>query len=226
MGAAITIRELTHIYPTPDGPLTVLRSIDLEVPAAGYVALTGPSGAGKSTLLSVIGGLEAPQSGSVRVGAHELARLSGAELATYRRVVVGFVFQHFGLLETLTALENVELAGILAGEGRSRRRQRARLLLEAVGVGARAGHRPLQLSGGERQRVAIARALANQPQLVLADEPTGNLDEQSADAVVQLLESLPAEHGCTLVVVTHNRAVAARAAQRIELDLGSARRAP
>ena len=223
MGAAITIRGLTHTYRTPEGPLTVLRSVDLDVPEAGYVALTGPSGAGKSTLLSVIGGLEAPQSGSVRVGAHELARLSGAKLASYRRVVVGFVFQHFGLLETLTALENVELAGILAGEARSRRRQRARLLLDAVGVGARADHRPLQLSGGERQRVAIARALANQPQLVLADEPTGNLDERSAVAVVELLESLPAQHGCTLVVVTHNRAVAARATQRIELDLGTAR---
>jgi putative ABC transport system ATP-binding protein len=225
MGAAITVRGLTHTYKTPEGPLPVLRSVDIDVPAAGYVALTGPSGAGKSTLLAVIGGLESPQTGTVRVGDHELAQLSGSGLAAYRRLVVGFVFQHFGLLETLTALENVELAGILAGESRARRRQRARLLLDAVGLGERADHSPLHLSGGERQRVAIARALANRPQLVLADEPTGNLDDDSAAAVVQLLESLPAEHGCTLVMITHNRAIAARASQRIELDLGVVRSA-
>jgi putative ABC transport system ATP-binding protein len=223
MGAAISVRGLTHTYRTPEGSLTVLRSVDLDVPAGGYAALTGPSGAGKSTLLAVIGGLERPQSGSVRVGEHELSGLNGDGLASYRRVVVGFVFQHFGLLETLTALENIELAGMLAGESRSRRRQRARELLEAVGVGERTGHRPLQLSGGERQRVAIARALANRPQLVLADEPTGNLDEGSAEAVVNLLETLPADHGCTLVIVTHNRAIAARATQRVELELGAVR---
>ncbi len=221
MGAAITVRGLTHTYRTPEGLLTVLRSVALDVPAGGYLALTGPSGAGKSTLLSVIGGLEAPQTGTVRVGGHDLGSLRAADLAAYRRIVVGFVFQHFGLLETLTALENVELAGILAGESRGRRRQRARELLDAVGVGGRAGHRPLQLSGGERQRVAIARAIANQPQLVLADEPTGNLDEASAHSVVELLESLPATHGCTLVIVTHNRSIASRAAQRVELELGA-----
>jgi len=208
------------VYPTPSGPLTVLDSVDLDVPAGGYVALTGPSGAGKSTLLAVLGGLEAPQAGSVRVGDHDLRGIGGDGLAGYRRSTVGFVFQHFGLLETLTALENVELAGTLAGEGASRRRARARELLDAGGVGERVGHRPLQLSGGERQRVAIARALVNRPQLVLADEPTGNLDEGSADAVVTLLESLPADHGCTLVIVTHNRTVAARARERVTLERG------
>ena len=221
VGVAITVRDLTHTYRTSGGPLTVLRSVALDVPAGGYVALVGPSGAGKSTLLSILGGLEAPQTGTVRVGRHELAGLSGDGLAAYRRLVVGFVFQHFGLLETLTALENVELARTLAGERGARRRARALELLDAVGVGARAGHRPLQLSGGERQRVAIARALANQPELVLADEPTGNLDEASAESVVALLESLPVEHGCTLMVVTHNRAIARRAGQLVTLDSGA-----
>jgi putative ABC transport system ATP-binding protein len=221
VGVAITVRDLTHIYRTAEGPLTVLRSVDLDIPAGGYAALVGPSGAGKSTLLSILGGLEAPQKGTVRVGVHELAGLSGDGLASYRRLTVGFVFQHFGLLESLTALENVELAGTLAGERGASRRARAAELLDAVGVGARAGHRPLQLSGGERQRVAIARALANRPQLVLADEPTGNLDEVSADSVVGLLETLPADHGCTLVIVTHNRAIAARAGQLVALDAGS-----
>ena len=220
MAVAVAVRGLTHVYPTPSGPLTVLDSVDLDVPAGGYVALTGPSGAGKSTLLAVLGGLEAPQAGSVRVGDHDLRGIGGDGLAGYRRSTVGFVFQHFGLLETLTALENVELAGTLAGERASRRRARARELLDAVGVGERVGHRPLQLSGGERQRVAIARALVNRPQLVLADEPTGNLDEGSADAVVTLLESLPADHGCTLVIVTHNRTVAARARERVTLERG------
>jgi predicted ABC-type transport system involved in lysophospholipase L1 biosynthesis ATPase subunit len=131
---------------------------------------------------------------------------------------VGFVFQHFGLLETLTAAQNVELAGTLNGAGPAERRSRALELLEAVGLGARAGHRPSRLSGGERQRVAIARALVNRPRLLLADEPTGNLDDDAAILVVELLESVRAEHACTLVLVTHNRDLAARAGQRVALD--------
>jgi putative ABC transport system ATP-binding protein len=134
---------------------------------------------------------------------------------------VGFVFQHFGLLETLSAVENVELACTLAGVARRVRGRRARDLLASVGLGERAGHRPGELSGGERQRVAIARALANHPRVVLADEPTGNLDEDSTTMVVELLESLPAEHGCTLVVVTHNRALAGRAKRLLALRRGN-----
>jgi putative ABC transport system ATP-binding protein len=220
MGVAVAVRGLRHRFTTPDGTLTVLDALDLDVPAGGYVALTGPSGAGKSTLLSVLGGLEPPQEGSVVVGDHDLSKLAGDGLAAYRRAVVGFVFQHFGLLDTLTALENVELAGSLAGTRPSVRRARAAELLASVGLADRAAHRPLALSGGERQRVAIARALANGPQLVLADEPTGNLDEGSALAVIELLERLPVEHGCTLVVVTHNRSVAARAPRRLAIDAG------
>lgn len=217
---AVVVRGLRHEYRTADGPLTVLDGIDLDIEAGDHVALTGPSGAGKSTLLSVLGGLEAPQAGSVVVGGLDLLGLAGDELAAYRRDTVGFVFQHFGLLETLTALENVELAGTLTGSRPAARRARALELLDAVGVVDRARHRPLQLSGGERQRVAIARALANSPRLVLADEPTGNLDDAAALAVVELLESLPRLHGCTLVVVTHNRSVAARARRRLVLTDG------
>ena len=219
-GVAISVRGLTHRYPTPEGTLAVLESVDLEVPAGGYVTVTGASGAGKSTLLSVLGGLEPLQDGSARVGDVDLARLAGDELAAYRRATVGFVFQHFGLLEALTAAENVELAAVIAGMAPAARRRRAAELLEAVGLADRARHQPLKLSGGERQRVAIARALTNQPRLLLADEPTGNLDEGSAATVIDLLEQLRREHGCTLLVVTHNRGLAARAPVRVRLDAG------
>ncbi|MGH9165048.1 MAG: ABC transporter ATP-binding protein [Acidimicrobiales bacterium] len=210
-GAAIAVRALGHRFASPSGALAVLDGVDLDVAAGGHVAVVGPSGAGKTTLLSVLGGLEPPQSGSVTVDGHDLAGLGSDDLADYRRTTVGFVFQHFGLLEALTAAENVELACALAGTPRRRRRERATGLLGAVGLGDRSGHRPGQLSGGERQRVALARALANQPRLVLADEPTGNLDDESAERVSALLAALPAEHGCTLVLVTHNAALAGRA---------------
>ena len=219
-GVAISVRGLTHRYPAPEGMLAVLAGVDLEAPAGGYVTVTGPSGAGKSTLLSVLGGLEPLQEGSASVGDVDLAGLAGDELAAYRRATVGFVFQHFGLLEALTAAENVELAAVIAGTAPGARRRRAAELLDAVGLADWARHQPLQLSGGERQRVAIARALANRPRLLLADEPTGNLDEGSAATVIDLLEQLRREHGCTLLVVTHNRTVASRAPVRVTLDAG------
>ena len=220
MAVSLRARALRHTYDTGRGPLTVLDGVDLEIPASGYAVLTGPSGAGKSTLLGLLGGLEPPQSGELVVGQHDLSRLAGDGLAAYRRATVGFVFQHFGLLDTLTADENVELALTLSGIRPSERRRRSAALLDAVGLGARSTHKPLELSGGERQRVAIARALANGPELVLADEPTGNLDEDAAVMVVELLETLPADHGCTLVLVTHNRALAARAPLRLRLAAG------
>jgi putative ABC transport system ATP-binding protein len=216
-GVAVSVQGLSHRY---RGDLVVLDDIALEVPAGGYVAVTGPSGAGKSTLLSVLGGLEPLQDGRVVVGGADLAGLDGDELAAYRRATVGFVFQHFGLLETLTAAENVELAGTLARTRPGIRRRQARELLAAVGLDHRTDHRPLELSGGERQRVAIARALANEPRLVLADEPTGNLDDGSALAVIELLERLRDERGHTLLVVTHNRRLAARPPRSVALDRG------
>jgi putative ABC transport system ATP-binding protein len=216
-GVEVAVRGLSHTYPAPEGPVTVLAGVDLDVAAGEIVAVTGPSGSGKTTLLSVLGGLEPPQQGSVVVGGTDLAALRGDGLADYRRRTVGFVFQDFGLLGALTAQENVELALTFAGMSTRRRNRRASELLEAVGLTARAKHRPSALSGGEQQRVAIARALANEPALVLADEPTGNLDEHATDGVLALLFSLPAEHGCTVVVVTHNPIVAARAHRRLAL---------
>lgn len=184
------------------------------------MSLVGSSGSGKTTLLSLLGGLERPQTGSVVVGGHDLTALSGDGLAAYRRSTVGFVFQHFGLLDALSAVENVELALTLSGTRRHRRRLRAAELLEGVGLAERLTHRPAQLSGGERQRVAIARALANQPALILADEPTGDLDEETATTVADLLGSVRVEQGCTVLVVTHSAALAARAERRISLSAG------
>ena len=213
---------LRHRFESRAGDVTVLDGVDLHLDAGDHAALVGASGVGKTTLLSVLGGLESPQEGIVRVDDHDLAGMSRGELATFRRETVGFVFQHFGLLEALTAAENVELAGSLAGAAAGPRRRRAAELLDAVGLADRARHRPLELSGGERQRLAIARALMNRPRLVLADEPTGNLDEVSSALVMGLLESLPAGHGCTLVVVTHDAAIAARAHRCFRLSGGRA----
>jgi putative ABC transport system ATP-binding protein len=220
-GAAITVRGLSHAFRAPEGTLHVLRDLSLDVAAGDYVTITGSSGAGKSTLLSVLGGLDAPQSGTVEVGGTNLHGLRGDGLASYRRATVGFVFQHFGLVETLSALENVELAAALAGKARGARRRSAGRLLEAVGLADRAAHRPARLSGGERQRVAIARALVNAPRLVLADEPTGNLDEEAAVGVIGLLERVHRDLGGTLVVVTHNRVLSARAPRRLRLRDGA-----
>jgi putative ABC transport system ATP-binding protein len=224
-GASVRIRGLEHDYGRGARRLHVLRGVDLDIEAGGHLALTGASGAGKSTLLALVGGLERPQRGELVVGGEELCRLRGDALSDYRRRTVGFVFQHFGLVQVLTARENLELALALAGVPRDARGARADSLLGQVGLGARGGHRPAQLSGGEQQRVAIARALSHRPRLLLADEPTGNLDEDASAMVLELLERLRSENGCTLVVVTHNPAVAARAPQRARLDAGMVVRA-
>src|SRR5262245_28934712 len=216
----VRVEGLTHGYGQGPTALTVLCAVQMEVEAGGYVAVTGVSGAGKSTLLAILGGLEPVQQGKVLVAGQDVARLRGADLARFRRERVGFVFQDFGLLTMLTARENVEMALTLAGVPRRERRQRADVLLAEVGLQDRADHRPAQMSGGEAQRVAIARALANRPQVLLADEPTGNLDEDSAFRVMELLERLREERACTLVVVTHNPELAARAGQRLRLSRG------
>jgi len=192
----------------------------MELEPGGYAAVTGVSGAGKSTLLAILGGLEPVQGGSVLVAGEDVARLRGSDLARFRRERIGFVFQDFGLLTMLTARENVEVALALAGVPRRDRRDHADRLLAEVGLADRASHRPARLSGGELQRVAMARALANNPRVILADEPTGNLDEGSAGRVMDLLERLRQERGCTLVVVTHNPELAARADRRLRLSRG------
>ncbi len=219
-GVAISTRGLEFGYDTPAGRLRVLDHLDCDIAPGSVVAITGASGSGKTTLLSVLGGLDQPQAGSVRVGGVDLAQLRRDDMAKYRRDVVGFVFQDFGLLGQLTALENVELALTFGRAARRHRRARARQLLTAVGLSDRLSHRPNALSGGEKQRVAIARALANEPRLVLADEPTGNLDAASTQTVLDLLLRVPAEHGCTVVVVTHDDQVAARADHRLHLVNG------
>ena len=210
-GVAIHACGMRHTYGRGDRAVRVLDGLDLEISGGEYVALRGPSGAGKSTLLALIGGLDTLQGGSVRVGEEELLGLRGRRLAAYRRRVVGFVFQHYGLVDVLTARENVMLALSLTPGGAGDRRGRADALLEAVGLAGRLHHRPAELSGGERQRVAIARALANEPQLLLADEPTGNLDEEATARVLDLLGDVRDRTGCTLLVVTHDPYVAARA---------------
>jgi ABC-type lipoprotein export system ATPase subunit len=219
-GLGVTVQGLTHSYAGHGTRVVVLDGLDLVLSPGEHLAVTGRSGAGKSTLLALLGGLEAPQRGKVEVGGIDLTILDGDDLASYRRDLVGFVFQHYGLLGNLTALENVELAMTFTGLRGSARRARARELLDAVGLADRAGHRPRELSGGEAQRVAIARALANRPRLVLADEPTGNLDDESSERVLDLLAALAVHHGCTLVVVTHNHTVAARAERRCRLHRG------
>ncbi len=205
------LRGVSHAYGRGDRSVPVLHEVDLEVAPGGSIALTGPSGAGKSTLLSLIGGLEPVRTGSIGVGGHDLASLSRDELASFRRDTVGFVFQHYGLVDVLSARENIELSMALSRIGPAERRLRADQLLAGVGLADRAHHRPPQLSGGERQRVAIARALANRPRLLLADEPTGNLDEDTAAHVLDLLDEVHRDSGCTLLIVTHDRRVAERA---------------
>jgi len=217
---AVSVRGLTHRYTTRSGSITVLDDLSLAVGDGEFLALVGASGSGKTTLLALLGGLERPQTGTVRVFGEELSSLSGDGLARFRSKTVGFVFQHFGLLDSLTAAENVELACTLGGRPVVQRRRRAADLLGRLGMDDRAGHRPVELSGGERQRVAIARALANEPRLVLADEPTGNLDRHSSITVADVLRRLPDEHGCTVVLVTHDLDLAARADRRLMLDNG------
>jgi putative ABC transport system ATP-binding protein len=219
-GIAIEVRGLRFGYETPTGPLIVLDGLDCNIAARETVAITGQSGSGKTTLLSVLGGLDRADSGAVVVDGVDLAGLDRNEIAAYRRDVVGFVFQDFGLLGQLTTLENVELALAFGRSSRRGRRSRARELLDGVGLSDRLAHRPRALSGGEKQRVAIARALANDPRLVLADEPTGNLDAASTEPVLELLMRVPHEHGCTVVVVTHDDAVASRADRRLHLVAG------
>ncbi|WP_337314441.1 ABC transporter ATP-binding protein [Candidatus Aeolococcus gillhamiae] len=219
-GVAIHAHALTHSYSRGRQSVSVLRGIELEIDAGSHVALQGPSGAGKSTLLSLLGGLEPPSGGELVVGDHDLRRTRGRALAQYRRLIVGFVFQHFGLVEVLTARENVMLAMSLSRVPPAARRRRTDEALAAVGLSHRGTHRPAQLSGGERQRVAIARAIVKQPRLLLADEPTGNLDDEVAVRVLDLLDALRREHGCTLVVVTHSALVAARADRHLRLRDG------
>jgi putative ABC transport system ATP-binding protein len=196
-----------------------LRGVSLTVDAGEYVAIAGPSGSGKSTLLHILGGIDAPSTGSVSVEGRRLDQLSDRDLTHLRLTRFGFVFQRFHLLPVLTALENVELPMAEAGIDRAARRARARELLDYVGLASRAGHRATQLSGGEMQRVAIARALANRPALVLADEPTGELDGETGREILDLFRQINRD-GATLVVVTHDDQLAAEASRVVHMQDG------
>jgi putative ABC transport system ATP-binding protein len=203
------------------GPTIVsaVAGIDLEIERGEAVALVGPSGSGKSTLLNLVGGLDRPTSGEIWVDGENIAKAPARRLVEHRRRRIGFVFQSFNLLPQRTALENVEVPLMVDGVPRAERRDRARELLEKIGLGPRTGHRPSELSGGEQQRVAIARALANKPIILLADEPTGNLDSATGAEVMHLLRDLNAE-GLTLILVTHDSSVAAYANRIVRLRDG------
>jgi ABC-type lipoprotein export system ATPase subunit len=200
----------------------VLRGVDLEIQAADAIAILGPSGSGKTTLLNILGTLEPPSSGTVTWEGQDVFALSPDELAAFRNQKIGFVFQHHHLLPQCTAFENV-LVPTLAGVARERAgvEARAKALLEQVGLGARLSHRPAQLSGGERQRVAVVRALINRPRLLLADEPTGSLDEEAADALGELLLELNEKEGVALVLVTHSRRLGERMDRILEIHRGA-----
>jgi putative ABC transport system ATP-binding protein len=213
--------KLTRRYQVGKAVVAALSEVDLTVPSGEFTALVGPSGSGKSTLLNLIGGLDRPTSGEIHVKDLSLGAATEQELVRYRRERVGFIFQSFNLLPTLTALENVEAPLVLAEVPQSTRRERAKELLDSVGLAQRIQHKPNELSGGEKQRVAIARALANRPSLLLADEPTGNLDTKTGQSVLDLLCGLLTAHGLTMILVTHDPEVAARANRIIHLRDGS-----
>jgi ABC-type lipoprotein export system ATPase subunit len=196
-------------------PVHALRGVSLEIRQGERVALLGKSGSGKSTLLNLLGALDQPTSGRVEVYGRELGHLRRRELARYRLRTVGMIFQAFNLIPSRTALQNVEIPMIFAGRPPRERQEAARAALEAVGLGARLHHRPAELSGGEHQRVAIARALVNRPALLLADEPTGNLDSTTAGEIIELLVTHVKQHGTTLVLVTHEEELARQATDRI-----------
>ena len=211
--AIVEVRDLVRQYRMGEELVQALRGVSFTVQRSEYVAIVGPSGCGKSTLLNVLGVIDRPTSGTVAIGGERVDQLSDARATEFRLRRIGFVFQRFYLMQALTARENVELPLAEAGLGGAARRERARALLEYVGLGRRESHRPSELSGGEQQRVAIARALANEPALLLADEPTGELDARTGAEMIALFRRLNAD-GTTIVVVTHDEELA-RAAKRV-----------
>lgn len=218
--AMIHVRGLTKRYQRGGETLVVLDGLNLEMQEGRFYALMGPSGSGKTTLLNLIGGLDQPDEGELVVAGADLAALDGGELARWRAASVGFVFQGFNLIPVLSAFENVELPLKLTPLSRAERRQHAEYALDLVGLKDRMHHRPKQLSGGQEQRVAIARAVATDPKLILADEPTGDLDRKSADQVLELLARLNREFQKTILMVTHDPHAAERAQSIVHLDKG------
>ena len=220
MSTLVRIEQLHKTYRRGPETVDVLRGIDLDIAEGDFVALMGPSGSGKTTLLNLIGGLDSPSSGSIEVGGQRIDGLSGGQLANWRAGHVGFVFQFYNLMPTLSAQKNVELPLLLTRLGGAQRKRNAEIALQLVGLADRAGHRPNELSGGQQQRVAIARAIVSDPTLLICDEPTGDLDRQSAEDILGLLQTLNREHGKTIVMVTHDPKAAEYARHTLHLDKG------
>ncbi len=217
----IVLQQVNRRFKLGDQWVDGLKGVDLQVPAGQYLSVMGPSGSGKSTLLNIVGLLDRPNSGHYLLNQQDTAALSEKALAHLRSEQIGFVFQSFHLVPRLSAFENIELPLVLAGAAPASRRKTVTSLIEQLGLSARADHKPHQLSGGQRQRVAIARAMVTAPSVLLADEPTGNLDSKSGREVIELLESLNRERGITLMVVTHDAALGQRAQRTIEMADGA-----
>jgi putative ABC transport system ATP-binding protein len=221
MTTLIEIRDVSKIYERGKQKVEVLHHIDLDVPQGQFLALMGPSGSGKTTLLNLIGGLDSPTAGSITVGGQRIDNLGASALAKWRASQVGFVFQFYNLMPMLSAQRNVELPLLLTKLSASERRKRAAIALELVGLADRASHKPTELSGGQQQRVSIARAIVSDPTLLVCDEPTGDLDRQSAEDVLALLRALNRDHGKTILMVTHDPKAAEYASQTLHLDKGT-----
>ena len=221
MGTLVEIRGLSKIYQRGQQKIEVLHHIDLEIAAGDFVALMGPSGSGKTTLLNLIGGLDSPTDGSIAVAGERIEQLSEDELAKWRAAHVGFVFQFYNLLPMLTARRNVELPLLLTKLSGAERKHKAGVALELVGLQDRSAHKPNELSGGQQQRVAIARAIVSDPTLLVCDEPTGDLDRQSAIEVLTLMQDLNRDYGKTIVMVTHDPKAAEYAHRTLHLDKGT-----
>jgi putative ABC transport system ATP-binding protein len=221
MGKLIEIRDLSKVYTRGKQKVEVLHHIDLEVEQGDFLALMGPSGSGKTTLLNLIGGLDTPSGGSISVGGERIDKLGGSALAKWRASQVGYVFQFYNLMPALSAQRNVELPLLLTKLSAAERRKRASIALQLVGLADRASHKPTELSGGQQQRVSIARAIVSDPTLLVCDEPTGDLDRQSAEDVLALLRSLNRDHGKTVLMVTHDPKAAEYANHTLHLDKGT-----
>ncbi len=218
--ALVEIRDLHKRFRRGSERIDVLQGVTIDLPRGDFLALMGPSGSGKTTLLNLLGGLDTPSDGSVTVGGDRIDRMSGGGLARWRARHIGFVFQFYNLLPVLTAERNVELPLLLTPLSRAERRRHVATALEVVGLADRARHYPRQLSGGQEQRVGIARAIVTDPTLLLCDEPTGDLDRKAGDEILDLLHALNADHGKTIVMVTHDALAAARARRTLHLNKG------
>src|SRR5258708_2196803 len=220
MSAIVTVSKLSKSYIRSKQEVVVLRDLDLSIEAGDFAALMGPSGSGKTTLLNLIGGLDQPTAGSITVAGQQLEKLKSKALAKWRAEKIGFVFQFYNLLPVLTAQRNVELPLLLTSLNAAQRKKNAATALQIVGLQDRAGHKPGELSGGQQQRVAIARALVADPTLLICDEPTGDLDRDTADEILDLLALLNREHGKTIIMVTHDPKAADHARHVLHLDKG------